>query len=160
MGGADLLVLKASCERCGGASDLYGTGCRHTTLCCSCARTMTRSFERCAVCAAPITSLIREYSVSVDTAAEKTLSIGRFTTGLPPFSDKENAGSGWSLLKEGQQLTGNIRDKDYNKMPWILEDETGQYQYQGQVEGLQSTASTYYLLMLHGKELRAFPVGS
>lgn len=48
----------------------------------------------------------------------------------------------------------------YNRKPWILEDETGQYQFQGHMEGSQSATATYYLLMLHGKEFHAFPAGS
>ena len=48
----------------------------------------------------------------------------------------------------------------YNRKPWILEDETGQYQYQGQMEGSQSATATYYLLMRHGKEFNAYPAGS
>jgi transcription initiation factor TFIIF subunit alpha len=39
-----------------------------------------------------------------------------------------------------------------------LEDETGQFQYQGHLEGSQS--ATYYLLMMSGKEFVAIPAGS
>jgi hypothetical protein len=39
-----------------------------------------------------------------------------------------------------------------------LEDETGQSQYQGHLEGAQS--ATYYLLMMQGKEFVAIPAGS
>lgn len=39
-----------------------------------------------------------------------------------------------------------------------MEDETGQSQYHGQLEGAQS--ATYYLLMLQGKEFVAIPAGS
>jgi len=53
------LVLKAACERCGAASDLYGTSCRHTTLCTGCGRAVARARGRCAVCASPVTRLIR-----------------------------------------------------------------------------------------------------
>jgi transcription initiation factor TFIIF subunit alpha len=53
------LVLKAACERCGAAKDLYGTSCRHTTLCTDCGRAEARARRRCAVCAAPVTRLIR-----------------------------------------------------------------------------------------------------
>lgn len=52
-----------------------------------------------------------------------------------------------------------VQEKYKNK-PWILEDETGQHQFQGQVEGSQSSTATYYLLMMHGKEFLAFPAGS
>uniref|UniRef100_A0A0D9VRY7 Uncharacterized protein n=1 Tax=Leersia perrieri TaxID=77586 RepID=A0A0D9VRY7_9ORYZ len=110
-GGVDVLVLKAACERCGSPSDLYGTGCRHATLCGSCGRAMARSGGCCRVCAAPISRLIREYNVRVDTAGEKEHTIGRFPAGLPPFSKRRNAGSSWSLHSEGnqgRQPTGNI----------------------------------------------------
>lgn len=58
-GAAADLVLRAACERCGAASDLYGTPCRHTTLCTACGRALARARGRCAVCAAPVTRLIR-----------------------------------------------------------------------------------------------------
>ncbi|TVU47708.1 hypothetical protein EJB05_07315 [Eragrostis curvula] len=164
-GGASAsLALKAACEGCGSASELYGTACRHTTLCRTCGAAMARARGCCAICAAPVTTLIREYAVRVDTSSEKAYSIGRFNTGLPPLSKKKNAGKNrWSLRKEGlqgRQLTGNMREKYYNRKPWILEDETGEYQYQGQTEGSQSATATYYLLMMQGKEFNAIPVGS
>ncbi|AQK65934.1 Transcription initiation factor IIF, alpha subunit [Zea mays] len=161
MGSADL-VLKMACEGCGNTSDLYGTGCKHTTLCSDCGKSMARSRARCLVCSAPITRLIREYNVRANSVMDKTYSIGRFVTGLPPFSKKKNAENKWSLHKEGlqgRQIAENMREK-YNKKPWILEDETGQYQYQGQMEGSQSATATYYLLMRHGKEFNAYPAGS
>lgn len=39
-----------------------------------------------------------------------------------------------------------------------MEDETGQFQFQGQMEGAPS--ATYYLLMMQGKEFAAIPAGS
>uniref|UniRef100_A0A0E0M650 Transcription initiation factor IIF subunit alpha n=1 Tax=Oryza punctata TaxID=4537 RepID=A0A0E0M650_ORYPU len=161
MGSADL-VLKAACEGCGSPSDLYGTSCKHTTLCSSCGRSMALSRARCLVCSAPITNLIREYNVRANATTDKSFSIGRFVTGLPPFSKKKSAENKWSLHKEGlqgRQIPENMREK-YNRKPWILEDETGQYQYQGQMEGSQSSTATYYLLMMHGKEFHAYPAGS
>ncbi|KAL6867488.1 hypothetical protein ACP4OV_015512 [Aristida adscensionis] len=160
------LVLKPACDACGAASDLYGTACRHATLCQPCGAATARAGGRCAVCAAPVTTLIREYAVRVDTAAEKkAFSIGRFTTGLPPFAEKRRAGSRWSLRKDGpqgrqNQLTGNMREKSYNRKPWILEDETGEYQYQGQTVASPSATATHYLLMMRGKEFHAFPIDS
>ncbi|PAN50584.1 hypothetical protein PAHAL_9G530100 [Panicum hallii] len=154
------LVLKAACERCGAASDLYGTSCRHTTLCTGCGRAVARARGRCAVCAAPVTRLIREYDVRVDTSAEKAHFIGRFTTGLPPLSKKRSAGNRWSLRKDvpqGRQLTGNMREKYYSRRPWFLEDEICEHQYQGQIE---DSPATYYSLTLKGKEITAVPVGS
>ncbi|XP_066388392.1 transcription initiation factor IIF subunit alpha-like isoform X2 [Miscanthus floridulus] len=158
------LVLKAACERCGAASDLYLTLCRHTTLCSDCGKTLARARGRCTVCDAPVTRLIREFDVRVDTSAEKekTHSIGRFTTGLPPFSKERSAENRWTLRKDvpqGRQLTGNMRkqDKHYSKRPWILEDETGEHQYQGQTE---DPPATYYSLTLKGKDMIAVQVGS
>jgi hypothetical protein len=53
------------------------------------------------------------------------------------------------------------KQEKYNKRkPWILEDETGEHQYQSQLEASQSTTATYYLLMMQGKEFHAVPVGS
>ncbi|VAH03783.1 unnamed protein product [Triticum turgidum subsp. durum] len=161
MGSVDL-VLKPACEGCGSTSDLYGTGCKHTTLCSSCGKSMALSRARCLVCSALITNLIREYNVRANASTDKAFSIGRFVTGLPPFSKKKNAENKWSLHKEGlqgRQLTDKMLEK-YNRKPWILEDETGQYQFQGHMEGSQSATATYYLLMLHGKEFHAFPAGS
>ncbi|CAN6295753.1 unnamed protein product [Urochloa humidicola] len=162
MGSAADLVLKAACERCGAAKDLYGTPCRHTTLCTGCGRDMARARGRCAVCAAPVTRLIREYDVRMDTSPEKEKAhfIGRFTTGLPPMSKKSSGGNRWSLRKEalqGRQLTGNMREKYYSRRPWILEDETGEHQYKGQTEDPQAT---YYSLTPKGKDLTAVPVGA
>ena len=58
----------------------------------------------------------QEFDVRVDTSAEKekTHSIGRFTTGLPPFSKERSAENRWTLRKDvpqGRQLTrtGNMR---------------------------------------------------
>jgi transcription initiation factor TFIIF subunit alpha len=56
----------------------------------------------------------QEFDVRVDTSAEKekTHSIGRFTTGLPPFSKERSTENRWTLRKDvpqGRQLTGNMR---------------------------------------------------
>ncbi|CAL9068860.1 unnamed protein product [Musa banksii] len=155
------LVLKPCCDGCGSTSDLYGSNCKHTTLCLSCGKTMAANRGRCHLCGAFITKLIREYNVRASANIDKAFYIGRFVTGLPPFS-KKSSENRWSLHKEGlqgRQLTDTLKEKYKNK-PWILEDETGQHQYQGQIEGSQSTTATYYLLMMHGKEFLAFPAGS
>ncbi|KAL5224988.1 hypothetical protein ABZP36_011627, partial [Zizania latifolia] len=143
MGSVDL-VLKAACEGCGSSSDLYGTACKHTTLCSSCGKSMALSRARCLICSAPIANLIREYNVRATATTDKSFSIARFVTGLPPFSKKKSAENKWPLHKEGlqgRQLTENMR-------------------YQGQMEGSQSAIATYYLLMMHGKEFHAYPAGS
>ncbi|KAJ4803899.1 hypothetical protein LUZ62_016465 [Rhynchospora pubera] len=161
------LVLKASCEVCGNASELYGSGCKHMTLCLSCGKRMAADRHHCNLCAAPITNLIREYNVRAANASttDKTYSIGRFVSGIPPFSRKRSAEVKWSLHKDGvqqfqgRQLTEAQKEKLKNK-PWILEDETGQHQFQGQLEGSHSRTATYYLLMLQGREFQAYPAGS
>ncbi|TYI97525.1 hypothetical protein E1A91_D01G149500v1 [Gossypium mustelinum] len=60
-----------------------------------------------------------------------------FMTGFSNFSKKKNAENRWSLQKDGlqgRQVTDALQEKYKNK-PWLLEDETGQAQYQGQLEG-------------------------
>ncbi|XP_051125242.1 transcription initiation factor IIF subunit alpha isoform X2 [Andrographis paniculata] len=99
-----------------------------------------------------------EYNVRASSSGDKNYFIGRFATGLPTFKKKNE--NKWSLQKEGLQgrhVTDTLREKFKNK-PWTLEDETGQFQYHGQLEGSQS--ATYYLLMLQGKEFVAIPAGS
>lgn len=53
------LVLKPCCDGCGSTSDLYGSNCKHTTLCLSCGKTMAASRSRCHICGTFITKLIR-----------------------------------------------------------------------------------------------------
>ncbi|RWW78955.1 hypothetical protein BHE74_00012786 [Ensete ventricosum] len=53
------LVLKPCCDGCGSTSDLYGSNCKHTTLCLSCGKTMAANRGRCHLCGAFITKLIR-----------------------------------------------------------------------------------------------------
>ncbi|XP_057976608.1 transcription initiation factor IIF subunit alpha-like isoform X2 [Malania oleifera] len=154
------LLLKPSCSGCGSTTDLYGSNCKHMTLCLSCGKTMAENRGACYDCGATVTRLIREYNVRASSSSDKNYFIGRFMTGLPNFSKKKNAENGWSLHKEGlqgRQVTDALREKYKNK-PWLLEDETGQFQYHGQLEGSQS--ATYYLLMMQGKEFVAIPAGS
>ena len=72
MGSVDL-VLKPACEGCGSPSDLYGTGCKHTTLCSSCGKKMALSRARCLVCSAPITNLIRVWIPPFPRACDRRL---------------------------------------------------------------------------------------
>lgn len=130
------------------------------TLCLACGKSMAETKAACSECGVPVTRLIREYNVRPSNSSDKSYFIGRFVQGLPAFSKKKGCEAKWSLHKEGlkgRQLTDALRDKYKNK-PWILEDETGQQQYQGQLEGAQH--ATYYLLMMHGKEFLAIPAGS
>ncbi|KAF2575455.1 hypothetical protein F2Q70_00002624 [Brassica cretica] len=100
-----------------------------------------------------------EYNVRAATPTDKNYFIGRFASGLPNFK-KGSDENKWSLRKDipqGRQFTDAQREK-LKKKPWILEDETGQFQYQGQLEGSQS--ATYYLLVMQNKEFVAIPAGS
>ncbi|XP_077221286.1 transcription initiation factor IIF subunit alpha RAP74 isoform X2 [Tasmannia lanceolata] len=155
------LILSPTCGGCGSTSDLYGSNCKHMTLCVTCGKTMAENRTKCYDCGVPITRLIREYNVRSSVSSEKNYYIARFVTGLPIFSKKRNAENKWSLHKEGlqgRQITDALREKYKNK-PWLLEDETGQYQYQGQVEGAQS--ANYFLLVMQGKDqFSAIPAGS
>ncbi|XP_073307903.1 transcription initiation factor IIF subunit alpha-like [Primulina huaijiensis] len=152
------LILKPSCSGCGSTVDLYGSTCKHLTLCLTCGKTMAENRAKCYECGTPVTRLIREYNVRASSSSIKNHFIGRFPTGVPNFKKKtENK---WSLQKEGlqgRQVTDAMREK-YKNRPWLLEDETGQFQYHGQLEGSQS--ATYYLLILQGKEFLATPAGS
>ncbi|KAK7363803.1 hypothetical protein VNO77_05961 [Canavalia gladiata] len=154
------LLLKPSCGGCGSTTDLYGSNCKHMTLCLTCGKTMAENKAKCFDCGATVTRLIREYSVRASSGNDKNYFIGRFVTGLPDFSKKKSAENKWSLQKDGlqsRQITDALREKYKNK-PWLLEDETGQSQYQGHLEGAQS--ATYYLLMMERKEFVAIPAGS
>ncbi|XP_021719775.1 transcription initiation factor IIF subunit alpha-like [Chenopodium quinoa] len=154
------LMLKPTCGRCGSSSDLYGSNCKHLTLCSNCGKTMAENRAKCFECGTPITRLIREYNVRTNSSNDKNYFIGRFPTGLPNFSKKKSAENKWTLQKEGLQgrpITDTLKEKLKNK-PWMLEDETGQSQFQGHLEGAQS--ATYYLLMMQAKEFVAIPAGS
>lgn len=53
------LVLKPTCGGCGSAADLYGSNCKHMTLCSTCGKTMAESRAKCYECGATLTRLIR-----------------------------------------------------------------------------------------------------
>ncbi|KAJ8423448.1 hypothetical protein Cgig2_005319 [Carnegiea gigantea] len=192
------LMLKPTCGGCGTTSDLYGSNCKHLTLCSNCGKTMAENRAKCYECGTTLTRLIREYNVRASSSSDKNYFIGRFATGLPNFSKKKSAENKWTLQKEGlhgRQVTDALRREEareglgedglvailgamresrewgwgfgfyhftcekrgglvckekYKNKPWLLEDETGQSQYQGHLEGAQS--ATYYLLMMQGKE--------
>ncbi|KAL3521892.1 hypothetical protein ACH5RR_014726 [Cinchona calisaya] len=154
------LILKPSCSGCGSTAELYGSSCKHLTLCITCGKTMAENRAKCYECGTPITRLIREYNVRACSSSDKNYFIGRFVTGLPNFSKKKSENK-WSLQKEGlqgRQVTDTLRERYKNK-PWLLEDETGT-QYHGQLEGAGAQSTTYYLLMLQGREFVAIPAGS
>ncbi|KAF7113725.1 hypothetical protein RHSIM_RhsimUnG0109100 [Rhododendron simsii] len=152
--------LKPCCGGCGSSKDLYGSNCKHLTMCFACGKTMAENGGKCCECGATITRLIREYKIRACSSSDKNFFIGRFATGLPIISSKRNAQNKWSLVKEGllgRQLTEALREKYKNK-PWLLVNEMGQSQYHGYLEGAPS--ASYYLLMMQGKEFVAIPAGS
>ncbi|KAJ0264858.1 Transcription initiation factor IIF subunit alpha [Hirschfeldia incana] len=154
------LTLKPACMGCGSKSDLYGSSCRHMTLCLKCGKTMAENKAKCIDCGTLLTRLIREYNVRAATPTDKNYFIGKFASGGLPNFKKGSDENKWSLRKDipqGRQFTAAQREKLKNK-PWILEDETGQFQYHGQREGSQS--ATYYLLVMQNKEFVAIPAGS
>lgn len=51
-----------------------------------------------------------------------------------------------------------VEQEKYKGKSWILEDDLGQQQFQGQLEGGQQ--ATYFILMMHGQEFLAFPAGA
>jgi hypothetical protein len=55
-------------------------------------------------------------------------------------------------------LVNFVNQEKYKGKPWILEDDIGQQQFQGHLEGGQQ--ATYYLLMMSGQEFLAFPAGA
>ncbi|CAN0927549.1 Transcription initiation factor IIF subunit alpha [Linum grandiflorum] len=152
------LVLKPSC-RCGSTSNLYGSNCKHMTLCLDCGKKMAKAGSRCFDCGSPVTRLIREYNVRASPSNEKNYFIGKFMGGLPSFSKKKSPESEWSIHKDGfkgRVLSEALRERFKNK-PWLLEDGTGQHRFHGQMESSQSVT---YLLMAQGKEYSAIPAGS
>ncbi|KAI3946261.1 hypothetical protein MKW92_035714 [Papaver armeniacum] len=54
------LNLKPSCGGCGSNSDLYGSNCKHLTLCFNCGKRMTQNRSKCSDCGTQITRLIRD----------------------------------------------------------------------------------------------------
>lgn len=153
------LIVKPSCSSCGATSDLYASSCRHITLCPACGKTMAESGTPCSDCGVPITRLIREFNVRAH-PPNKQYFVGRFVQGLPSFSKKKNSDTKWSMQRDGlqgRQLTEALREK-YKGKPWILEEDQGQQQFQGTLEGGQQ--ATYYLLMMHGKDFLAMPAGA
>lgn len=53
------LILKPSCSGCGSTTDLYGSNCKHLTLCLTCGKTMAEKHGKCYDCGATVTRLIR-----------------------------------------------------------------------------------------------------
>ncbi|KAJ8641886.1 hypothetical protein MRB53_018580 [Persea americana] len=145
-------MLETCCSGCRSTSDLYSSSCKHMTLCFSCGKIMAQNHDKCYICHLPITRLIQEYNFRISSSSDKNYHIGKFVRGLPDFFWKK-----WSIHREGlqgRQITGNLTE-EYGNKPWLLEDERGRYQYQGQLVGSQS--ANYYLLIKQGKELIAIP---
>ncbi|KAI3851859.1 hypothetical protein MKW98_019858 [Papaver atlanticum] len=54
------LKLKPSCGGCGSTSDLYGSNCKHMTLCFNCGKRMTQKRAKCSDCGTQTNRLIRD----------------------------------------------------------------------------------------------------
>jgi len=55
---------------------------------------------------------LQEYNVRASASTDKSYFIGRFVTGLLPFSKKKHAENKWTLHKDGlqgRQLTDSLR---------------------------------------------------
>ncbi|KAG0589383.1 hypothetical protein KC19_1G017900 [Ceratodon purpureus] len=153
------LVLKDNCTGCRTTKDLYGSNCGHLTLCMKCGKSMAETAAPCSECGTPVTRLVKELNVRAHTANKQHF-IGRFLQGMPIFSKKKSDGANWSLQREGlqgRQLTEALKEK-YKQKLWILEDDVGQQQFQGQLEGGQQ--ATYFILLMHGSEFLTSPAGA
>lgn len=53
------LILKPSCSVCGSSQELYGSTCKHLTLCVNCGKGMAEKRAKCYECGSIITRLIR-----------------------------------------------------------------------------------------------------
>jgi predicted amidophosphoribosyltransferase len=59
------LQLQPSCSGCGSTTDLYGSNCKHMTLCLTCGKTMAENRGKCFDCGAIVTRLIRVQFLSL-----------------------------------------------------------------------------------------------
>ncbi|KAL2634215.1 hypothetical protein R1flu_005694 [Riccia fluitans] len=153
------LVLKPNCDGCGATTDLYGSTCRHMTVCMPCGKSLVETGGLCTECSSPVLRLIREYTVKHH-APSKHYFVGRFHQGIPNFAKKKAGETKWTMHKEGaqgRQLTDAQREK-FKAKPWIMEDDIGVQQFIGQLEGGQQ--ATYYLLIMSGTDFQALPAGS
>lgn len=57
------LLLKPTCGGCGSTTDLYGSNCKHMTLCLTCGKTMAENKAKCVDCGVTVTRLIRVRSM-------------------------------------------------------------------------------------------------
>ncbi|KAL3693420.1 hypothetical protein R1sor_007071 [Riccia sorocarpa] len=155
----EILVLKPNCDGCGTTTDLYGSTCRHMTVCMPCGKSLVETGGLCTECNGPISRLIREYTVKHH-APSKHFFVGRFHQGIPNFSKRKTGETKWGMHKEGaqgRQLTEAQREK-YKLKPWIMEDDIGVQQFIGQLEGGQQ--ATYFLLIMTGSDFQALPAGN
>ncbi|BBN04947.1 transcription initiation factor TFIIF subunit alpha [Marchantia polymorpha subsp. ruderalis] len=155
----DPLVLKPNCNGCGTTTDLYGSTCKHMTICVPCGKSLVETGGSCTECGLPITRLIREYSVK-NHVPSKQFFVGRFHQGIPHFAKKKTGETKWAMQKDGaqgRQLTDTQKEK-FKLKPWILEDDIGVQQFTGQLEGGQQ--ATYFLLIMSGNDFQALPAGN
>ncbi|KAL5140585.1 Transcription initiation factor IIF subunit alpha [Glycine soja] len=66
------LQLKSSCSGCGSTTDLYGSNCKHMTLCLGCGKTMAAKRAKCVDCGATLTRLIRVRNTGGGRSHKKT----------------------------------------------------------------------------------------
>ncbi|KAM1041563.1 hypothetical protein TB2_030277 [Malus domestica] len=60
------LILRPECGGCKTTKDLYGSNCKHLTLCDDCGKQMALNRAKCNECGAVVTRLIREYNVRAE----------------------------------------------------------------------------------------------
>nr|GFC26292.1 transcription initiation factor IIF subunit alpha [Tanacetum cinerariifolium] len=54
------LILKPCCDLCGSSNELYGSNCKHMTLCIKCGKLMAERKDRCRDCGITVTRLVRK----------------------------------------------------------------------------------------------------
>lgn len=67
------LMLKPCCSGCRSTTELYGSNCKHMTLCLTCGKTMAENHVKCNECGVPVTRLIRVRFLSLHHSASLSL---------------------------------------------------------------------------------------
>eukprot|EP01018_Ginkgo_biloba_P034774 Gb_09666 [translate_table: standard] len=156
-------------------NELYGSNCKHLTLCLKCGTAKAQEKAACPQCGVQITRLIREYPVfTCHPRARGNRFLGKFplvdVDGDEDVNSAENKKkrrkffkkneNKWSIYKSGskgnQSTSGGQRGKPQNK-PWMLEDNTTHAQYKGTPD--PPLTASYYMLAFKGSQFEAIPVG-
>ncbi|MCO5556545.1 hypothetical protein L7F22_010094 [Adiantum nelumboides] len=85
--------------------------------------------------------------------------VGRFLQGVPSFRKKKDSHPQWTMQRvgaQGQQVTKALWEK-YERKSWLLKDGQRKQSLQGLLEGGQQ--ASYYLLVVHGKDILVKPAG-